>query len=634
VVDRGRAADPELAAGKWFTLAGRVAGDTFEVWANGRSIARGPVAVDSDRDNYWAENGISVGADVTADGPARLDIDHAAVWKLPPDSLPPPRDAYPGELLAYETFDDPKAAPPAVPDRPGRWAYLKDGRFVCEEPNAEPAQEAHVRFGPDAPAVQFAARVRATAQEWYVQFRGRAGGDRQTWLGLLVKPDGLWRLTRNRAVRAGNDWRTETVLLTEAPAPDPDLAAGRWVNLVVRSAGLETVVWANGRVLLTGREPEDVEPGLPPAYGAVAFNTRPGRAGPKPDAKFEIDYVAAWGPPRPDAPPAKDAYPGELLAYDTFDDPKAALPPGLDPAGRRTYLKDGLFVCEDPDAEVVGPAAVRFGPATPAVTVAARVRATAQGWSVTFRKRGGDRSTYLYFIIERDGSWRLDRGRDTLRKAPAADPQLAAGQWVNLVIRSAGVDTEVSANGRVLLTVREPEEVEPGLPPADRAVEFVTQPGYTSIRGAKFEIDYVAAWRPPGPPKLTAEEQSLLDRVNAERKSAGVPPVVPDAALMTAARRHADDMARWQKLTHVSEDKPLPERVKAAGYAAGPLAENVAHVGRVRQDPAGAVPLWLAAEAHKKNLLGKEYAAVGLGVTRDAKGETYVAAVFAAPAKK
>ena len=115
-----------------------------------------------------------------------------------------------------------------------------------------------------------------------------------------VKPDGFWRLTRNRAVRVGTERRTERVLLTEAPAADPDLAAGRWVNLVVRSAGAETEVSANGRTLLTVREPEEAEPQLPPALGAVAFNTRPGSAGPKPDARFEIDYVAAW---RPGGPP-------------------------------------------------------------------------------------------------------------------------------------------------------------------------------------------------------------------------------------------------------------------------------------------------------------------------------------------
>src|SRR5262249_32984473 len=69
--------------------------------------------------------------------------------------------------------------------------------------------------------------------------------------------------------------------------------------------------------------------------------------------------------------------------------------------------------------------------------------------------------------------------------------------------------------------------------------------------------------------KLTKEEQEVIDLTNAERKKADLKPLSPNARLMAAARGHAENMARQEKLEHTLDDKTLADRAKDAGYSYG-----------------------------------------------------------------
>src|SRR5262245_17823641 len=82
--------------------------------------------------------------------------------------------------------------------------------------------------------------------------------------------------------------------------------------------------------------------------------------------------------------------------------------------------------------------------------------------------------------------------------------------------------------------------------------------------------------------KLTAEEQAVIDLTNAERKKAekdGKPldlkPLKMNPKLMDAARKHAENMAKQDKLEHVLDEKTPADRVKTAGYKYRACGENI-----------------------------------------------------------
>ena len=87
VLAEGTADDPALAAGRWITVAGRAVGKDYEVWVNGKLVARGTddPAFDGPGTFPAAFQASVVGA---ADGPLGLTVDHAAAWDPTPPKAP------------------------------------------------------------------------------------------------------------------------------------------------------------------------------------------------------------------------------------------------------------------------------------------------------------------------------------------------------------------------------------------------------------------------------------------------------------------------------------------------------------------------------------------------------------------
>lgn len=125
--------------------------------------------------------------------------------------------------------------------------------------------------------------------------------------------------------------------------------------------------------------------------------------------------------------------------------------------------------------------------------------------------------------------------------------------------------------------------------------------------------------------KLSKEEQGVIDLTNAERKKADLPPLKANGKLMAAARGHAENMAKQDKLDHVLDDKQPADWVKDAGYTYSMVGESVA---RNQKDPAAVLEAWLNSENHKANILNTEYAEIGVAVAKNAKGEPYWVQVF------
>ncbi|HEV3439138.1 MAG TPA: CAP domain-containing protein [Gemmata sp.] len=131
--------------------------------------------------------------------------------------------------------------------------------------------------------------------------------------------------------------------------------------------------------------------------------------------------------------------------------------------------------------------------------------------------------------------------------------------------------------------------------------------------------------------KLTKEEQATIDLTNAERKKAEMKPLTANPQLMAAARAHAANMAKQDKLEHTLDGKEPAERVKDAGYKYSATGENIAWNAIT---PKEVLKGWMDSPPHKENILKPEYTEIGVAVAKNKKGERYWVQVFGTPRKK
>jgi uncharacterized protein YkwD len=130
--------------------------------------------------------------------------------------------------------------------------------------------------------------------------------------------------------------------------------------------------------------------------------------------------------------------------------------------------------------------------------------------------------------------------------------------------------------------------------------------------------------------KPSEDEQAVIDATNAERQAAGLGPLTADAKLLAAARGHAANMAKQDKLDHTLDGKTFDDRAKAAGYRYSRLAENIAWN---QPTPKEVVAGWMNSKGHKANILNTEFTQIGVAVAKNAKGEPYWVQVFGTPRK-
>jgi uncharacterized protein YkwD len=141
-------------------------------------------------------------------------------------------------------------------------------------------------------------------------------------------------------------------------------------------------------------------------------------------------------------------------------------------------------------------------------------------------------------------------------------------------------------------------------------------------RGALAERDYSHT-------RLDAEK--ARDLVNAYRKEKGLRPLKLQPALTEAARAHARDLAKWDRISHFGSDGSNPwDRVKRAGYNAKLAAENVG-TGQVTIDEV--MKGWQGSPGHNRNLLLPEAEHMGVALVQDPKTEfkTFWTLVIASP---
>lgn len=158
-------------------------------------------------------------------------------------------------------------------------------------------------------------------------------------------------------------------------------------------------------------------------------------------------------------------------------------------------------------------------------------------------------------------------------------------------------------------------EVVRGVSPAFRDVgigiaEFRGMPLYTILfgwhRGDHF------ARETAGLHDLESVRAEMLARVNAARRSAGLPPLERSLDLDLAAQAHARDLLARGYYSHRSPEGSTPaSRARVAGYPSDLVAENL-------HERAGPVELilrdWLSSPGHRRNVLDPGATELGVGL--------------------
>jgi uncharacterized protein YkwD len=122
----------------------------------------------------------------------------------------------------------------------------------------------------------------------------------------------------------------------------------------------------------------------------------------------------------------------------------------------------------------------------------------------------------------------------------------------------------------------------------------------------------------PGPvtPALSAQQQRVVELVNAQRQSRGLAALRVNAKLNQAAINHSGDMARNDFMSHSgSNGSTLGQRVTGAGYSWSFVAENVA---AGYDTPEEVVAAWMDSSGHRANILSSSATEVGVGVATNA----------------
>ena len=111
--------------------------------------------------------------------------------------------------------------------------------------------------------------------------------------------------------------------------------------------------------------------------------------------------------------------------------------------------------------------------------------------------------------------------------------------------------------------------------------------------------------------KVAGPERELFDATNCERRAHGLSALRWNDALAVAARKHANEMARKDTLSHQFPGEPsLPSRVKQAGAHFVWLSENVA----LGPNPSMIHAEFVKSPRHRANILDTDMNVMGIGI--------------------
>jgi len=126
-------------------------------------------------------------------------------------------------------------------------------------------------------------------------------------------------------------------------------------------------------------------------------------------------------------------------------------------------------------------------------------------------------------------------------------------------------------------------------------------------------------------PDMPKVESAIVEMTNAFRKENRLGQVKPNAELTKAARTYADFLATSMRFSHTADGRRPADRIKATGYAACQVAENLASnldsrgfaTTRLARE---VIDGWKESPGHRKNMLLPHVTEMGVAVAK-ANGE-------------
>lgn len=123
-----------------------------------------------------------------------------------------------------------------------------------------------------------------------------------------------------------------------------------------------------------------------------------------------------------------------------------------------------------------------------------------------------------------------------------------------------------------------------------------------------------------------AQEQIAWNLMNQDRMNSGLSALSLDSALSDLARLKSRDMAENRYFSHTSPTYgSAADMLRSHGYVFQAVGENIAHHATVIKSQAA----FMSSDGHRRNILGKNWNRVGIGVWQDAQGYVYVTQLFA-----
>ena len=123
----------------------------------------------------------------------------------------------------------------------------------------------------------------------------------------------------------------------------------------------------------------------------------------------------------------------------------------------------------------------------------------------------------------------------------------------------------------------------------------------------------------------TVQEQKALNLLNQDRAANGLPALTLDSELSRIARIKSCDMRDNHYFSHASPTYGnAASMLSSFGYSYNGVGENIAHHATVDKAQAA----FMSSTGHRTNILGSQWAKVGIGVCQDSNGFVYVTQLF------
>ncbi|MFX0548604.1 CAP domain-containing protein [Hathewaya histolytica] len=125
---------------------------------------------------------------------------------------------------------------------------------------------------------------------------------------------------------------------------------------------------------------------------------------------------------------------------------------------------------------------------------------------------------------------------------------------------------------------------------------------------------------------FAAQQNEVLNLVNAERSKAGLKPLKLNAELNKVATLKSEDMIKNNYFSHNSPTYGSPfDMMKKFGVSYTSAGENIA-MGQ--PSPSEVMKGWMNSSGHRANILNGSFTELGVGVAKDSNGRLYWTQMF------